>query len=85
MNIEGMSIVINGAARGIGAATAQMAASRGAKVTVSDLDDAEGQNVVDGINVAGGTVDVFGMERAGNPEATTDHDGKDHGPCESVT
>jgi len=55
MNLEEMSIVITGSARGIGAATARMAASRGARVTVSDLDDAEGQSVVDEINAAGGT------------------------------
>ena len=55
MGIEGLSFVITGSATGIGAATAQVAASKGAKVMVSDLNDEQGQAVADEINASGGT------------------------------
>lgn len=53
-SIEGMSFVITGSASGIGAATARVAASKGASVMVSDLDDEGGRNVVSEIEAAGG-------------------------------
>ena len=40
MSVEGLRFVITGSATGIGAATAKVAASRGAKVMVSDMNDA---------------------------------------------
>ncbi len=52
--LEGMSVVITGGARGIGASTALMVASRGGRVTISDVDDREGQQVVAEIQAAGG-------------------------------
>ena len=54
-SIEGMRFVITGSATGIGAATAKVAASKGASVMVSDLDDEAGLGVVSEIQAAGGT------------------------------
>ena len=54
MTIEGLRFVITGASAGIGAGTAKLAASRGARVVVSDVNDAEGQSVTEEINKAGG-------------------------------
>ena len=54
MSIEGLSFVITGGAAGIGAGTARLAASRGAKVVVSDMNDAAGKVLVEEITGAGG-------------------------------
>lgn len=52
--IEGKVAIVTGAASGIGAATAEIFAQRGAKVVVSDINEAGGQAVVDRIRSAGG-------------------------------
>jgi NAD(P)-dependent dehydrogenase (short-subunit alcohol dehydrogenase family) len=49
-----MTFVITGSARGIGAATATMAAARGARVIVSDVNDAQGEATVASIRDSGG-------------------------------
>ena len=54
MSVEGLRFVITGSAAGIGAGTARLAASRGARVVVSDMNDEQGQAVVDEIRSAGG-------------------------------
>lgn len=54
MNIEGLRFIITGAAKGIGAETARVAASRGARVFLSDIDDAAGEATAAGIRDAGG-------------------------------
>ena len=54
MTIEGSTFVITGGARGIGAETARLAASRGANVVVTDVLAAEGEAVVAEIEAAGG-------------------------------
>lgn len=54
MSIEGLRFVITGGAKGIGAGTASLAASRGAKIVVSDLDDEAGESLVKEIKDAGG-------------------------------
>ena len=54
MPIDGMRFVITGSAVGIGAGTAKLAASRGARVMVSDMNDDAGMAVVDEIVAAGG-------------------------------
>lgn len=54
MGVAGLRFVITGAAEGIGAGTARLAASRGARVVVSDLSDAKGERVVEEIVAAGG-------------------------------
>lgn len=54
MNVEGLRFVITGSARGIGAATANAVAARGASVMVSDVDDDEGARTVESIRADGG-------------------------------
>jgi NAD(P)-dependent dehydrogenase (short-subunit alcohol dehydrogenase family) len=54
MTIQGMRFVITGSGAGIGAGTAKLAASRGARVMVSDMNDDNGQAVVEEILAAGG-------------------------------
>jgi NAD(P)-dependent dehydrogenase (short-subunit alcohol dehydrogenase family) len=63
-----MSFVITGAARGIGADTARMAASRGARVVISDVDDTEGEGVVADIRANGGTAAYFHADVSDAPE-----------------
>jgi NAD(P)-dependent dehydrogenase (short-subunit alcohol dehydrogenase family) len=53
--VEGLRFVITGSARGIGAATAETSAARGASVMVSDVDDDAGNETVARIRAAGGT------------------------------
>ena len=57
MGVEGLRFVITGSATGIGEATAKVAAAKGAKVMVSDLNDDMGQAVVDAIRADGGTAE----------------------------
>lgn len=54
MSIEGLRFVITGGAKGIGAGTARLAASRGGRIVVSDMDDEAGAAIVKEINDGGG-------------------------------
>ena len=54
MGVENLRFVITGGAAGIGAGTARLAASRGAKVVVSDMNDEAGEALVEEIRAAGG-------------------------------
>lgn len=54
MPIEGMTFVITGGARGIGADTGRLAASRGARVVLSDVLVDEGEATAAEINDSGG-------------------------------
>lgn len=54
MGVEGLRFVITGSGTGIGEATARLAASKGAKVMVSDLNDNQGEAVAQGIRDDGG-------------------------------
>ncbi|MEE4145879.1 MAG: SDR family NAD(P)-dependent oxidoreductase [Halieaceae bacterium] len=54
MGVSGLRFVITGSAVGIGAGTARLAASRGARVVVSDMNDAQGEALVKEIRAAGG-------------------------------
>ncbi|MFK8048422.1 MAG: SDR family NAD(P)-dependent oxidoreductase [Halioglobus sp.] len=54
MSMAGLRFVITGGAVGIGAGTAKLAASRGARVVVSDMNDEPGEALVKEINDAGG-------------------------------
>jgi NAD(P)-dependent dehydrogenase (short-subunit alcohol dehydrogenase family) len=55
MKITGLNFVITGAGAGIGAGTARLAASYGARVMLSDTNDANGQAVAEAIRAEGGT------------------------------
>ncbi|MEQ8802994.1 MAG: SDR family NAD(P)-dependent oxidoreductase, partial [Haliea sp.] len=50
-----MNFVITGAGAGIGAGTARLAASHGARVMLSDTNDGNGEAVAESIRAAGGT------------------------------
>ena len=54
MSVQGLRMVITGGAVGIGAGTARLAASRGAKVVISDLNDEAGEALAQEIRDAGG-------------------------------
>ena len=54
MGVSGLSFVITGGAVGIGAGTARLAASRGARVVVADLNDEAGEALVEEMRSAGG-------------------------------
>ncbi len=43
MNIDGLAAIVTGGASGLGGATAAMLAARGAKVTILDLNEAQGE------------------------------------------
>lgn len=53
-NVQGRSILVTGAASGIGQATAELLAASGAAVTVADRSADAGEEVVEGIRSAGG-------------------------------
>jgi NAD(P)-dependent dehydrogenase (short-subunit alcohol dehydrogenase family) len=54
MGVQGLRFVITGGAVGIGAGTARLAAERGARVMISDLNDEAGEALAAEINDAGG-------------------------------
>ena len=59
--LDGQVAVITGAGRGIGAATAKLFASHGAKIVISDVDKEPAQHVVNDICSAGGdAIEVCG-------------------------
>jgi NAD(P)-dependent dehydrogenase (short-subunit alcohol dehydrogenase family) len=55
MQLKGQSAIVTGGASGIGAACARTLAREGAKVMVTDIDDARGRDLVADITKAGGT------------------------------
>lgn len=59
MLLENKMAIITGAARGIGAATAERMAREGARVAVVDIDHDEAHAVADGIRAQGGDAAVF--------------------------
>jgi 3-oxoacyl-[acyl-carrier protein] reductase len=62
MSLEGRVALITGAGRGIGAATAQVMARQGAKVAVSDLDEAPAREVAEPIGGIAIACDVSNRE-----------------------
>ncbi len=58
MDLQGASAIVTGGASGLGAATARLLATRGARVVVADLDDAKGEAVAKEIDGAFVHVDV---------------------------
>ncbi len=59
MDLPNKVVIITGAGRGIGAATAELCAKHGAKVVVADIQDEWGQAVVKRIKTAGGEASFF--------------------------
>lgn len=57
--MKNKTVIITGAASGIGKATAELFAKQGANVIVSDIQETEGNIVVKQINDAGGKVSFF--------------------------
>ena len=58
MDINGVSAIVTGGASGIGAATARLLASKGAKVVIADLQEDKGKALADEIGGAYCKVDV---------------------------
>lgn len=54
MNVKDLRFIVTGGAQGIGAATARVAARRGARVMVTDVADVEGEAVAKEIRESGG-------------------------------
>ncbi|MGW3495390.1 SDR family NAD(P)-dependent oxidoreductase [Streptomyces sp. NPDC001020] len=61
---EGYGVLITGAARGIGAATARRFAQEGARVLVTDIDMAQARKTVDAICEGGAWAEAFGCDVA---------------------
>ena len=57
--MKNKTVIITGAASGIGKAAAEIFAKHGANVVVSDIQESEGKAVVDGINSSGGKASFF--------------------------
>jgi 3(or 17)beta-hydroxysteroid dehydrogenase len=60
--LTGKTAIITGAANGIGAAIATLFAAEGARVLLSDIDEAEGQAVLHRITRAGGTAHFLAQD-----------------------
>lgn len=61
-SVKDKVVLITGAASGMGRATAHVFASEGAKVAVTDLDEAGAKSVVDEITSAGGTTHAWALD-----------------------
>lgn len=57
--VEGKVAIITGSGRGIGAATSKLLAAHGARVIVSDLDEAPANEVATAIQAVGGEAAIF--------------------------
>lgn len=57
--VEGKIAIVTGSGRGIGAATAKLLAEHGARLVVSDLDEAPAQETAEAIRTAGGEAVTF--------------------------
>ncbi|WP_434352565.1 SDR family NAD(P)-dependent oxidoreductase [Psychrobacter sp. HD31] len=95
-NVTGKKVLITGGASGIGAASALLLASRGAKVIIADLSDEHGQQVVSQAEQAGNPilfkkVDVtsgdevralfaYAMQELGGLDVVVNNAGVDHLP-----
>ncbi|WP_063125104.1 SDR family oxidoreductase [Nocardia arizonensis] len=66
----GRSVIVTGAAQGIGTAYARALAAEGAKVVVADLNTERGKTTADTITADGGTV-IFAPVDVPDPESAT--------------
>jgi len=66
---EGYGVLITGAARGIGAATARRLAQEGAQVLVTDVDLAEAEKTAGAVREQGGRAEAFGCDVADRASA----------------
>jgi len=62
LDLTGMTIVITGAATGMGEGTAELAASRGANVVVGDINESAGRAVAERITGNGGSSRFVGVD-----------------------
>ena len=60
--VKGKVAIVTGGASGIGEATAKLLAAEGAKVAITDIDDANGARVVKEIKEAGGTASFYHLD-----------------------
>lgn len=67
--VENKVAVVTGAALGIGKASAILLAREGAKVAVTDINQSDGQNVVDEIVAAGGVAKFWHLDTADEDNA----------------
>ena len=96
-NVENRRILITGGASGIGAASAKLLASRGAKVVIADLSTQQGEKIAaqaeqDGHHIEFHVVDVtsgdsvralfaYAMESLGGLDVVINNAGIDHNPA----
>jgi len=77
--LDGKVAIVTGGASGIGAACAQTLAREGARVMVTDIDDARGAQVVAAIGQAGGQAHYLNQDvsdEAGWPDVVGDTEGR---------
>lgn len=70
-SVKGLTVLITGAASGMGRATARVFAGEGAKVAVTDFDASGAQTVADDIAADGGTAKAWRLDVARREEIET--------------
>ncbi len=63
-SVEGKSVIVTGAASGMGRATAHLFADEGANVAIADINEPGLRSVADEISEAGGTVKTWSLDLA---------------------
>ena len=70
-SVKGLTVIVTGAANGMGRATARVFAAEGANVAVTDYDGAGASAVADAITASGGAARAWQLDVA-DAEAKTD-------------